>query len=195
MPGIKAPLIDILERLRTLTITNGDGESVAPHVRVWNNQLAELKDGSGLSFPLPAFFPGIYGPVVYEDLGQGARTANIVWRVHILHEFMDAEDGTYEQNLEVFDLRDRVVSLLTGFSPTGCASLYLNAEETDEDHDNVYHYILDFSSTFTDGGDDDDDGNGNKKYIYRDPPTDLEIHTTLKGSTNDAKISFFTINP
>lgn len=159
MAGIRDVMKDILAQLSTLPIINGDGRQTTPYVRVWNNQLKQLLDSQGgeiESFPLPALFLEILNGTRYETIGQGFRDADITARIHILHEYYNTTtDSTtngveYEQDLDVFTLRDNLIILLEYFTPSGCGPMDFIAEDQDYDHPNVYHYITDFVCNFTD---------------------------------------------
>lgn len=183
MAGIKTPLTDLLTRLRTLTVVNGDGNSVSPHVRIWNNQIAYLKDGKLSSFPMPAFFVEVVNNPTYEILGQGFRSADLSFKIHIAHEFYDAGDGTFEQDLPVFGLRDLLIANLTGHNLTACGPLNSVSETQDFEYEKVYHFIVDFVCNFTDSIGSKYDPNHPEAYIDSIPPTELEIDTTIeKGS-------------
>jgi len=187
MAGIKQPITDVLIRLRTIPITNGDGNLATPYVRVWNNQVAYLKDGKMQAWPMPAFFLEVVNNATYEILGQGLRNADLSFRVHIVHEFYDAQDGTFEQDLAVFDLRDKVIAYMTGYEARACGPLVCMSETQDYEHDNVYHYICDFVCNFTDSIGSRYDSGHPEAYTDSEPPTDLEINKTIEqgpGMTN-----------
>jgi hypothetical protein len=176
MAGIKDAIVDILAKLRTLTVTNGGSTSATPYVRIWNNQLDYDRAGTLESYPKPAFFLEVVSPAVYEIMGEGYRNSDISFRVHLIHEYYNAPDATYEQDLPVLDLRDALIELLTRYAPAGCGPLECMQESQDFQHDNLYHYVLDFVANFT-------DDKGRKKYILSVPPTDLEIDLVTKNET------------
>lgn len=185
MAGIKIPLTDLLAKLRTLTITNGDGFIVAPHVRVWNNQIAYLEEGKLEAFPMPAFFVEIVNTPVYENIGQYFRSSDLSFKIHIAHEYYDAGDGTFEQDLPVFDLRDQIVANITGYRLTACSPLNCMNEGQDFEHTNVYHFILDFVCNFTDSIGSKYDPNNPKAYIDSTPPTNLEVDMTITSTVTN----------
>lgn len=182
MSGIKQPIKDVLAKLALLTVTNGDGSTVNPYVRVWNNQVAYFKEGKMEAWPMPAFFVEVVNSPVYENIGQYFRAADLSFRVHIVHWFTDAQDFTFEQDLLIFDLRDKVVSNLTAFTPTACGPLNCMSEMQDFTHDNVYELTLDFVCNFTDSIGSKYDVNHPLAYLYSTPPTNVEIDLT-KGNT------------
>jgi hypothetical protein len=115
----------------------------------------------------------------YETIGQGFRSADLSFKIHILHEFYDAQNGTFEQDLLVFDLRDKVIARLSYFEPTACGPLEALTEVQDYDHDNIYHYTIDFVCNFTDskGSRLDPDS---IYYTQSAPPTGLELNKTIE---------------
>lgn len=178
MAGIRNVMESILTQLATMQVTNNDNTLTTPYIRVWNNQLKLDEDGQIESFPKPAFFLEVTSPVNYEILGQGYRSADIHSRIHIIHEYYNDENGvTFEQDLQVFDLRDQLIILLTYFTPSGCGPMVSISEEQDMDHKNLYHLIVDFICNFT-------DSKGSRLDILRNyytastPPTALEVDVT-----------------
>lgn len=164
MAGIKSPILDIITKLKTLVTLQT--------VRIWNNQIAYERDGKLYDFAKPAVFLEVVNDVKYNQLGEGYQSADVGWRIHLVHEFYDAQDGTFEQDLPVFDLRDSIVTLLSLYEPTGCGPLVRTSETQDYEHDNIYHFIIDFVCNFTDSkGSKDDQG----KYVEKTPPIDLQL--------------------
>lgn len=191
MAGIKASIIDVLSRLASLTVTNGDGQAVPPHVRIWNNQVQYDADGKLQPFRKPAFFVEVLNNQVYEILGQQFRSCDLTFKIHIVQEYYDAQDGTYEQDLLIYDLRDQVISNITAFEPTACGPMEAMAEVQDYEHTNIYHYVIDFVCNFTDSIGSKYDPNHPEAYINSTPPTDLELQTTTAHQTNT---TLFTVS-
>lgn len=177
MPGIVDPMRDILNKIKSKDVTNPDGSIVTPYVRVWNGQLDLDENGQMESFPKPAFFLETLSPTQYAQIGQGYRSSDPIFRVHIIHEYYDAQDGNMEQDLAVFLIRDSTIALLCYFNPAGCGPLTAIAEEQDYKHKNLYHLIADFQCNFTDSkGSRLDDGRN--YYAQTTPPTALEVDVT-----------------
>ena len=172
MAGIKDVMKDVLSQLSTILVQNGDQQQVNPYVRVWNDQLHYLQQGKIESFPMPAFFLEIQNQTRYRDIGGGFRDSDVTLKIHILHEYYNAPDGTYEQDLEVFDLRDKVLVALTYFRPAGCGAIECIVEEQDYTHDNIYHYIMDFVGNFIDSKGSKIDPN---RDVYIDSPVPLSL--------------------
>lgn len=139
--SLKPAIQDILTRLETVADLK--------HVRVFNNQFDQLETGDTITFPFPCAFVEVL-PQQFGQLGGGYQQSDVDFRIHIGHEQYDAGGGTFEQNLDVFDLRDAVYQALAGYRPTMCGELFKVNEQQDYTHTNVYHYIMDFRTSFID---------------------------------------------
>jgi hypothetical protein len=187
MAGIKAPIQDLLTKLSTIQVTNGDGNTVPLYARIWNNQLRENEKGKLYDFPKPCVFLEIINEAKYEEIGCGVQSCDLGIRIHLVHEFYN-EDGSFEQDLTIFDLRDKLVSTLSFYKPTACNPMIRTGETQDYEHTNLYHYIIDFITNFTDSkGSSYDSAAG--KYITSVPPTELEIDiTTTETPISDGEL-------
>jgi len=177
MAGISAPLLNLIAKIKTLQYANQSGQTVGLYSAIWNNQFDSMTDQNGnkqYNIPLPCALVEIVTPQPYGDIGRGITATDITFRVHIGMEEIDAMDGTQEQNITVYDLRDKVVAWLTDFEPTACSMLQRSSETQDYSHTNFYHYIIEFNTTFV-----DDKGYQDKTQIEIQPPIDLEIDVTL----------------
>jgi len=145
MAGIKQPLTDILSRLATIQVLNLDRQTVNLYTRIWNNQL----NAPSYEYPTPAAFVEIVTPVAFEKMGQGYLNADLGIKIHLVHVFYN-QDGTFEQDLEVFDLRDSIIKTMSAYCPTGCGTMDVQSEYQDYDHTNVYHYVIEFICNFVD---------------------------------------------
>lgn len=170
MAGIRQPLEDVLNRIRT-DLTQFQT------VRVWNNQIEMEHAGKYQAYAKPACFVEILNDVVWGQLAEGYSSADLGYRFHIVHEFYDAQDGTYEQDLVVFGLRDDLIANMMLFQPTGCGHLTKINEIMDYDHENVYHMIIDFVCHFI-------DDKGVKQQITKNPPTDINLTATFTTPKN-----------
>lgn len=173
MAGIKAVIQDVLAKLTTLQIVDGNGQKNNLYSRVWNNQIRQLKHGETYAYPHPASFLEILPGPKYLDIGVGYEEIDLELKIHLAHEYYNDVNGqTQEQNLVIFDLRDSIVTLLEDYQPVACSLLVRTYEEQDYTHDNIYHYIISFVCNFIDSkGSKDDQG----KYIIKPPATGLQI--------------------
>lgn len=203
MSGILPVITDILAKLATIQVVNQDNYTVPLYARVWNNQLDNLEDGKSYSWPRPAAFVEVISPASFEVIGLGFRSADLGIRIHLIHDFYDAGDGTYEQDLTIFDLRDKVVSAhntdtnvqsgLSQYCPTACGPMNCIAESQDYDHGNLYHYILEFITNFTDSkGSKYDPANG--QFIEElTPDLDLQVDLVDKPADYVPEDDYFII--
>lgn len=149
MAGIKEALSDILTKLNAINVKNAEGGFGSLYARIWNNQVGYLNDGSGYSWPRPAAFVEVVSPASFEVIGSGFRSADLGIKIHIVHDFYNADD-TFEQDMVIFDLRDQVIMGLSQYCPTACGPLNCISEFQDYNHGNIYHYICEFICNLTD---------------------------------------------
>ena len=174
MSGIKQPIQDVIARLKTIQVRSAEGYDVALFSRLWNNQIERQDDGSGYVFPRPAAFVEVVNAATYEVIGLGFRTADLAFRIHLVHDYYNGDD--FEQDLIIFDLRDKILLSLSQYCPTACTPMNCIREEMEYDHDNTVHYILDFVTGFVDSKGSDYD---EEKGMYTEETnTDLEPNLT-----------------
>ena len=177
MAGIKQVIQSLIAELGTVSVTNQDGNTVALYAHVWNNHVEMEKVGAIEAYPKPAAFVEIQAPTPYDNIGLNFRSSDITVNLHLVHEYYN-QDGTMEQDLTIFDLRDKVLAAITGFQPTACGPMVSNGEVQDYDHDNVYHFILSFTCHFVDSKGSQYDA-GRSVYIEKEPPTDLDLRMSV----------------
>lgn len=173
MAGIKQPLQDILTKLATLDVTDQNGRTVKLYARVWNNQVDFEKEGELYNYPKPAAFVEMVSPMVFEEIGLNFRSVDLGIIIHLVHEYYNGE-GTFEQDLAIFDLRDQVIALLSQYQPAACGPMVAVNEAQEFDHDNLYHYQITFAANFTDSKASPYDV-GRGIYIDKEPPTGLQM--------------------
>lgn len=162
------------ESIQSLLAKCEDIEGVA-HVRVWNNQLSYEVEGALYNFPKPALFVETQVPNMFVPLGGGYSQSDIYFNIHIVHEQFDAGYGTFEQNIDVYDLRAKVIAALNLFKPAMCTPLMKYNEQQDYEHTNLYHYQISWLCGLI-----DDAGVDTSNDITKDPPTDLTINGNLQ---------------
>lgn len=163
MAGIKAPIQDILNRIKN------SGGSIN-YARVFNNQFQDEATGDIETFPDKCAFVEVLNPQNHNNIGVGITAADITFRIHIGMVEYDATDGTMEQNLTIFDLRDEIKTLLSNYEPTACSMLMFSGEQQDYNHTNRYVYLVDFVCHFI-----DDKGDQRQGQITKQPPTTLTV--------------------
>ena len=175
MSGIRPAISDVLNQLATLQVQNQDLQTVLLSTRIFNNQIKRQKDGKEYAIALPAAFVEVVNNNQFNHLLNGVNESDIVFRVYFTHWFTDAQDGTLDQDLLIFDLRDSIIRCLSDFRPTACGNMVLTAEGQDYDHGDVYVYVLEFTTGFTDSkGSPYDDGRTDK-FINSTPPVAIDL--------------------
>ncbi len=178
MSGIKQPILDVLNRLKLIQVINRDGSPVSLYVRKFNNQIEREKDGSSsYAYQRPAALVEVIRSVQFEQQGLGIRNADIGFKIHLVNDFYNDENGeNFDADLELYDLRDRILAPdhgLSQFCPTGCGTMNCITEGEEQDHENVNVYILEFICNFTDSkGSKYDDG---QAFIETQEDLDLII--------------------
>jgi hypothetical protein len=160
MAGLKDVFQDLLAKV--------SADTSIEYCRIWNNQLELQQNAETYSFPNLACFIEI--DTQRANLGLGVSGGDITIKFHIVHVEYDATDGTMEQNLNVFTYRDEIINVFTFYEPVACSGLQIVSEQPDYNHNNVYHYIIEFNTHFI-----DDKANQLDSLIEKEPPTDLEI--------------------
>lgn len=164
MARLRGVFIEVMNLIST--------ETSIDYVRVWNDQLTAMEQGTQYSFPNLACFVEI--DLQKSSLSSGIVGGDIVLRFHLVHTEYDSMAGTLEENLTVFQYRDELIDKLMYRELLGCSGLQLINEKPDYNHTDVYHYILEFNCSFI-----DDAGDVNKYKITKEPPTTLEVNATI----------------
>jgi len=186
MAGIVQPMRDILLRLNAI-------EDAFQFVRVWNNQLERMEKSEDYAFPRPAAFLEVINPTAYDLIGAGFSASDVIFSVHVIHELYDSQDDTMDQNLKVFDLRDKVLASLAGYEPTACSKLFFIAEQQDYDHDQLYHYIIDFKCSFIESNTSPYDPNAGR-FVDAPQPLTLVVEESAAGPGEIPSAPFNSIN-
>lgn len=156
------------------SIIGTDGKSVFKYIGMWNNQLKNMEDGKILDFRKPALFFEFI-PSTVDSVGSNVQIFDpLLIKCHIIHEFFNASDGTNELNLDIFDIADATHAALQLYQVTGVdygtSPLNRTEVELDVDHDNLYHHVITYTTTWTD--------NSTRQPIggYEiDPPLQLDL--------------------
>lgn len=131
-------------------------------VQLWNNQSNLLKatrkdTNTGYSdtynFPMPAIFVEFQNVLPIQQLGNGVQVYDkLIVRLHIIHEFYDAQDGTFEQDLPALQLAEDVYKAFQDWmSDTVAAGVFTRTGEIqDYNHDNLYHFIQEYQTDYQD---------------------------------------------
>ena len=165
---------DVLTILRNIPVIEGidsNNGKLFQRCQIWNHQIHHINEGYGNPCAFSHLIAG--SPLT---LGQGISAfEGAIFRIHICYWELDAADETnYNQNINVFLMRDAVLQALGGQKPFHCATLTNGNEEQDYEHGSMYHYTIDFATNFLDtkGSPEDPDSGA---YVVKETPTDIEV--------------------
>lgn len=139
------------------------------YIRMWNNQLDDLLGGQISDFALkddvgytPAILIEFASPMTINQLGNGDQIYDdLIIRVHILHEFYDAQDGTEAQDLDVLSIAQSVffafqdwmpnIMTINGIDYQIPVGVMVRCSETqDYNHPDVYHFVQEYKTNWVD---------------------------------------------
>lgn len=108
-----------------------------------------------------------------DQLGAGVQIFDpCVIKFHIIDEKFDEMDGTLEQNLTVYDLKQEVFLAFDGWKPNGGSAWVRKYEKRDHNHTNIYKFIQEWVSTYI-------DQSNKQPSMQKAPPTALETDITI----------------
>jgi len=132
------------------------------YIRMWNDQMSLVAEGKSQMFEHPAIFIEFTSSPIFQG-GEGVQIYDpLIFKIHILHWQLDAfggitvQDGGFDQNLDVFDLKDKVFLALQKFQPgltdqtTPAGSCIRIEEYEDYKHAGVYHFVQVYKTTLVD---------------------------------------------
>ena len=135
-------------------------------VQLYNNQINLIQNG-GATFATPAVFVEFIVNAV-QQLGGGIQLFDLTVRLHICHQFLSGSN--MGEDLDVYDLVDEVYKAMQEFETTGSSAFVRIWEKEDCNYASIYHYIIDFGTTYIDSNH-QDPFNGTQTT----PPTGLDI--------------------
>ncbi len=146
--GVKETILDLLNRLSSISVSNQDTNTVSMYSALWNNQIERKKEGTGYVYKTPASFLEMqFSEGV--PIGLGATSYEVKFVIMLEHEHYNTE-GSLDQDLIIFDLIDKAHRVLNGYKPANCSPLYKSGKTLDYNHDNTYLATLEYSSHFID---------------------------------------------
>jgi hypothetical protein len=130
----------IIAQLQTLDIF----EKIA----VYNAQIDRALLGIS-SLPLMSCFVEIDN-IKEFNLSQKLTGVDIKITIHIAHNELDATDGTLDQNLNIFSIRDKVHKFFLNLHLPNCGPILYNNENQQYNHTNLYHYVNSYNCHWID---------------------------------------------
>ena len=160
------------------------------YVRIYKNQLKSLLNGEINDLALindkgdkVAIIVQFMSPMPIETLGNGWQVYNpLNIKLHILHQFFDAQDGTQDQDLIILDIAEKIYDAFQEWMPDTVTidgidypvnvgvMTRTSEEQEEEDYGNVYCFKQNYTTTFTDVL-----KNRPENGILASPNTNLEV--------------------
>ena len=169
---MKQLLIDIKDRL----------SSEVPEIKfsaMFNNQFENINrdDPNGYcAFPLPAVLVEFDNSNQSNYIGNGVQIYEpLVIRMHIGMEQLDSGTGTLDENLDIFDLKNKVYLAFQNWHTEGSGTFNRTNENQDYNHNNLYVWQMEFTTSYI-----DQFAIEPRNGITKEPPTDLELNTSFE---------------
>lgn len=125
------------------------GEDKFKYRNIWDDQIYNMIEGNSYSFAMPSVFLQVeLGDCML--LGGGMRSyPNAIIRFKICHLLLNSENAM-EQNLQIFEIRDAVVTGTQNANLSNCSSLIPFEDIQDFKHGNTYVYDVSYKTNFLD---------------------------------------------
>lgn len=146
------------------------------YVRMFNNQFENaVANNTTYDFPLPCVFVEFENANEPKQLGMGYQLYEpLMVRLHLGVNELDSADGNLDQNLNVYDLKDKLYKAMQKFEPTKASLFIRTNEEQDYNHSNIYVFVQTYKTTFLDTNMAEPEN-----PTYTTPVTDLTITKTI----------------
>ncbi len=123
------------------------------HKAVYNQQYDNIADNdpeAGYLFAMPAVFYDVDITNI-KQMGAGYQMIEpLILNVHIVMQQLDAQDGSLDQNLDIFALKNEVFLALQKFRPYQSGELIRISEEPSYGHKNMYVYKQTYQTAYVD---------------------------------------------
>lgn len=117
------------------------------YIAVYNGQFDHLESGDNWIMGLPAVFIELQSNSI-NQLGRFAEQLDLQVTLHIAHEFYNGD--RMDENLEVFDLKQKIYLHMKNFRGDKTASFTRTSELQDFNSNNVYHFTQTYETSITD---------------------------------------------
>jgi hypothetical protein len=181
MADISQPQDDIIALLQAVQYQNAN---LFNFVDIFNDQFAKQDDGEQEAMALPAALVEIVEPIDWNALGGGLMESDLIFRIHIGMEQLDAGDGTMATNRVIFKYRRAVIMALSNQVLTACSPLFWVKDQPSYKHTNKYVYPVDFKCGFIDSSGSPYDPDAGV-YIESTPPIGFQGEYSNEDLPND----------
>jgi hypothetical protein len=122
------------------------------YINIYDSQIDEMiqtTGNKGYSFRTPSFFIQITLGEAVPMMDNFTSYPNTILRFYLVNQLLNAGDDM-EQNLQIFDIRDKFVNTFKNCSISWCSSPILYEDEMDYKHGSIYKYKVAFKTCFID---------------------------------------------
>lgn len=188
--SLKTTIESIVNRVKTVSITNKEGATVNMPCTLWNNQPTRRQEGTGYTYTAPICF------VELElsngtSIGGGATAYDVMVRVLFENSVYNTE-GSLDEDFSTIDTQDAIHAVLNEFQPDGCSPLQRSGMTIDVDHGNSPMFVMQYATHWIDvTGSIYDPNNTYQLMLIDDPDTMIgtEIVEALPDSLTFAQES------
>jgi hypothetical protein len=118
-------------------------------VAIWNNQLERVKGADLYAVKNPSAYVELE-TIDNHQLLEGYQGYDININIHIISEELDAGDGTIDDQISIYALRDNVVRIFSLYNANQGGFMQKINEYQDYDHTNLYHYVVQYKMHYID---------------------------------------------
>jgi hypothetical protein len=118
-------------------------------VGIWNNHYEKMLEGKEYAIMNPSAYVELETNN-FGQLGSGYQGIDIIMRIHILSEELDAGDGNIDGFISIYGLRDAVVKKFSLYDAYMGGFLIKTNEQQHYDHSNLYHYVIEYTMHYVD---------------------------------------------
>lgn len=111
-------------------------------VRIYNNQFSKIDKEEAFVYPAALVE---MATIDYTTMPQRNQAATLTIRVHIIGESITQGENN---DFAIYELKEEVNSYLYGFTGDLFSPLERTHEETDNNHDNIYIYKIEYLTRF-----------------------------------------------
>jgi hypothetical protein len=180
MASIDQPQMDMIALLQAVQY---QGAPLFNFVDIYNDQFDMQDEGKQEAIALPAALVELPDPE-WNLLGGGLMQSDLIFRIHIGMEQLDAGDGTMARNVLIFQYRRAVIMYLSRKVMTACTPLFWVKDQPSYKHSNKYVYVVDFKCGFVDSSGSPYDPDAGV-YIESTPPIGFQGNYSNEDLPND----------
>lgn len=144
------------------------------YIQMYNNHFDLENEGNIYALPGKWCLVEFDDDQPYNQLGAGYQIIDPLFiKLHITDVVYNNLDGTQEQNLDIFVLKQKIFAAIQKFEPAGAVAFMRVSETQDKSHKARYHYIQTYQTNYIDQARSEPIGG-----VDSVPPTDVNLTVT-----------------